>query len=158
MAFLQGFWHLDTYTILLHYIAVMILCGLYFYELLHYTIQPISIIVLPGFGQTPAYWLLRSQLYASFPYMAYKSNYNYIHSLWASQYLCCHTIQLVKYGFFMLPKAGQACREDIKFVSFGFKKTVQNRLKLCLQYYSHLFNLTIVIYGARASNYTLRIN
>lgn len=80
MAFFQGFWNLDSFTILMQFMVIIVLCGIYFYELLHYTIQPLALIRLPAFWVNTGFLffcVLNFMVYASFAYMAYKGNYTY---------------------------------------------------------------------------------
>jgi hypothetical protein len=80
MAFLQGFWKLNTITILLQFAVIIIISCIYFYELMNYTGEAMVII------KSPAFWLNTGLLFfclseflffSSFAYMAYKNNYNY---------------------------------------------------------------------------------
>jgi hypothetical protein len=85
MAFFQGFWKLDTVTMLLQDVILIILCCMYFAELMHYTILPLSIIKLPGFWVTTGllfFFTITFMFFASYAYMAYKKNYNYILLFW----------------------------------------------------------------------------
>lgn len=85
MAFFQGFWKLDTVNILLQDVVLIVSCCLYFSELMHYTILPLSIIKLPGFWVNTGLLLfctITFMFFASYAYMAYKNNYNYFLLFW----------------------------------------------------------------------------
>lgn len=80
MAYFQGFWRLDSVTILLQFFIIIVLSGLYFYELLHYTSAQLSIVKLPGFWVNTGlffYCILSFLIYSSFAYMAYRKDYSY---------------------------------------------------------------------------------
>jgi hypothetical protein len=80
MAFFQGFWNLDTVTILLQYVVIIVLCCLYFYELMNYSTTQLSIISMPGFWLNTGllfFCLINFLFFSSFAYMAYKNNYEY---------------------------------------------------------------------------------
>nr|WP_294948037.1 hypothetical protein [uncultured Mucilaginibacter sp.] len=80
MAFFQGFWNLDTATMLLQYVILIILCCLYYFELMHYTLIPLSIIKLPGFWVNTGlllFCIINFLFFASYAYMAYKNSYTY---------------------------------------------------------------------------------
>jgi hypothetical protein len=81
MAFFQGFWDLDTVTILLQYVVIIILSCLYFYELMNYSTAQFSIIRMPGFWLNTGllfFCLINFLFFSSFAYMAYKKNYEYL--------------------------------------------------------------------------------
>jgi hypothetical protein len=85
MAFFQGFWKLDTMSILLQDVVLIVLSCLYFSELMHYTLQPLSIIKLPGFWVNTGllfFCIITFMFFASYAYMAYKNNYNYFLLFW----------------------------------------------------------------------------
>lgn len=80
MAFFQGFWKLDTVTILLQFSVIIMLVCLYFYQLIN------SIDIEQPILNLPAFWLNTGLLffylsdflfYSSFAYMAYRNNYHY---------------------------------------------------------------------------------
>lgn len=81
MAFVQGFWKLDSITILLEYAIIITINFLYFYELMNYSGEPLNIIKLPGFWLNTGllfFYLLQFLTFASFAYMAYKGSYDYL--------------------------------------------------------------------------------
>lgn len=80
MAFLQGFWGLDTITILLQFAVLIAIICLYFYELMNYMGKELNILRLPGFWLNTGllfFCLGQFLFYSSFAYMAYKNNYNF---------------------------------------------------------------------------------
>nr|WP_294948033.1 hypothetical protein [uncultured Mucilaginibacter sp.] len=80
MAFFQGFWDLDTVTILLQYVVIIISSCLYFYELMNFTTTQLTIIRMPGFWLNTGllfFCLINFLFFSSFAYMAYKNNYQY---------------------------------------------------------------------------------
>jgi len=79
LAFIQGFWNLNSITILLQFAVLIALTCLYFYELMNST-QKLSISKLPGFWVNTGllfFCLAEFLFYSAFAYMAYKNNYNY---------------------------------------------------------------------------------
>ncbi|AMR31110.1 hypothetical protein A0256_06565 [Mucilaginibacter sp. PAMC 26640] len=75
MAFYQGFWQLDTITILIDFAILIVLACLYFYELMNYAQLQISIISLPGFWVNTGllfFCLAEFLLFASFAFLADK--------------------------------------------------------------------------------------
>jgi len=79
-AFVQGFWKLDTITILLQFALIIIIGCIYFYELMNYTGEELVIIKLPQFWLNTGllfFCLSEFLFFSSFAYMAYKGNYNY---------------------------------------------------------------------------------
>ena len=80
MVFIQGFWHLDTIAILLQLgILTMVTC-FYFYELLNYTEETLSIIRLPAFWLNTGLLfncLVNFLFFSAFAYMAYTGNREY---------------------------------------------------------------------------------
>jgi hypothetical protein len=81
MAFVQGFWKLDSITILLEYAIIITINFLYFYELMNYSGEPLNIIKLPGFWLNTGllfFCLFEFLFFSSFAYMAYKNNYAYL--------------------------------------------------------------------------------
>jgi hypothetical protein len=80
MAFIQGFWGLDTITILLQFAVLIVITCLYFYELMNYTDKELRILRLPGFWLNTGllfFCLGQFLFYSSFAYMAYRKNYEY---------------------------------------------------------------------------------
>ena len=81
MSFIQGFWKLDSITILLEYAIIITINFLYFYELMNYSGEPLNIIKLPGFWLNTGllfFCLFEFLFFSSFAYMAYKNNYDYL--------------------------------------------------------------------------------
>jgi hypothetical protein len=80
LAFVQGFWSLNTITILLQFIIIIASTCLYFYELINNTKYKLVIVKLPGFWLNTGllfFCLAEFLFYSSFTYMAYKKNYEY---------------------------------------------------------------------------------
>lgn len=74
-AFYQGFWKLDTITLMIQYFVLIIITCLYFYELMNYTHVQLSIISLPGFWLNTGllfFCLVFFLFYASFTFLAYQ--------------------------------------------------------------------------------------
>jgi hypothetical protein len=80
MTVIQDFWHLNTIAILLQLgILIMITC-LYFYELLNYTEETLSIVRLPEFWLNTGllfYCLVSFLSFSAFAYLAYSGNQEY---------------------------------------------------------------------------------
>jgi hypothetical protein len=99
--FIQGFWHLDTIAILLQLgILIMITC-FYFYELLNYTEETLSIIRLPAFWLNTGllfYCLVSFLSFSAFAYMAYTGNYEY-HLLYD---ITANIANIIFYSFLMI--------------------------------------------------------
>lgn len=75
MVFFQGFWKLDTITILLEFALLIIIACIYFYELMNYAQVQISIISVPGFWVNTGllfFCLVNFLLYTSFAFLADK--------------------------------------------------------------------------------------
>jgi hypothetical protein len=81
MLFIQGFWKLDTATILLQFAIIIFIVCLNFYEIMN-SIEPSdSIIKLPVFWLSTGllfFCLAQFLFFSSFAYMAYKHDYHYI--------------------------------------------------------------------------------
>ncbi|WP_133300267.1 hypothetical protein [Mucilaginibacter terrenus] len=80
-AFFQGFWDLDSYTILLQFIVIIVFNGLFFYELMHYANEQLSVTSIPGFWLNTGllfFCLANFLFYASFAIMAYSGDPNYL--------------------------------------------------------------------------------
>lgn len=101
MIFIQGFWHLDTIAILLQLgILIMTTC-LYFYELLNYTEETLSIIRLPAFWLNTGllfYCLVSFLSISAFAYMAYTRNPEY-HLLYD---VTANIANIIFYSFLMI--------------------------------------------------------
>lgn len=81
MAFVQGFWKLDTITMLFQFSIIIFIVCMYFYELMNSIDIAVSLIKLPGFWLNTGllfYYLCQFLLFSSFAYMAYKNSYNYM--------------------------------------------------------------------------------
>ena len=81
MAFIQGFWKLDSITILLQFAVIIFIICLYFYELMNSIDINIPILKIPGFWLNTGllfFCLAEFLFYASFAFMAYKGNYHYL--------------------------------------------------------------------------------
>jgi len=81
MALMQGFWKLDTITILLQFAVIIFIICLYFYELMN------SIEITAPLTKIPGFWLNTGLLFfclaqflffSSFSFMAYKSGEQYM--------------------------------------------------------------------------------
>jgi len=80
MAFIQGFWKLDSITILLQYGIIILINCIYFYELMNYTETELVVIKLPGFWLNTGllfYCLSQFLVFSAFAYMAYKGSEEY---------------------------------------------------------------------------------
>jgi hypothetical protein len=80
MAFIQGFWKLDSITILLQFAVIIFIICLFFYELMNSIDISIPIIKMPGFWLNTGllfFCLAQFLFYSSFAFMAYKGNYHY---------------------------------------------------------------------------------
>jgi hypothetical protein len=80
MAFIQGFWKLDSITIILQFAVIIFIICLYFYELMNSIDINIPIIKIAGFWLNTGllfFCLAQFLFYSSFAYMAYKGNYYY---------------------------------------------------------------------------------
>lgn len=78
--FYQGFWKLDTITILIQFALLILITFLYFYELMNYVEGQLSVIRNPGFWLNTGllfYCLGRFLFFSAFAYMAYKNNYQF---------------------------------------------------------------------------------
>jgi hypothetical protein len=81
MSFFQGFWKLDTVTILMQFAVIILITCLYFYELMNYTEKTLVIIKLPGFWLNTGllfFCLAEFLFFSAFAYMAYEKNYHYL--------------------------------------------------------------------------------
>ena len=81
IVFVQGFWKLDTITILFQFAILIVLTFVYFYELMNYAVVQISIISLPGFWLNTGllfFCLANFLLYASFAFLADKKIINFL--------------------------------------------------------------------------------
>ncbi len=81
MAFIQGFWKLDSITLLLQNAIIVVINFLYFYELMNYSGEHLNIIKLPGFWLNTGllfFSLFEFLFFSSFAYMAYNNDYNYL--------------------------------------------------------------------------------
>ncbi|OOQ61388.1 hypothetical protein BC343_20665 [Mucilaginibacter pedocola] len=73
--FFQGFFKLDSATILLQFAILVIITCVYFYELMNYTHVHLSIVSLPGFWLNTGllfFCLVNFLIYASFAFLAYQ--------------------------------------------------------------------------------------
>ncbi len=80
MAFLQGFWGLDTITILLQFAILISITCLYFYELMNLTSKELKVLRLPGFWLNTGllfFCLGQFLFFSSFAYMAYLKIYQF---------------------------------------------------------------------------------
>jgi hypothetical protein len=80
MLFVQGFWNLDTITILLQFAILIGITCLYFYELMNFMGKEPQVLKIPGFWLNTGllfFCLGQFLFYSSFAYMAYKKNYDY---------------------------------------------------------------------------------
>jgi hypothetical protein len=80
MAFVEGFWKLDSITILLQYGIIIFINCLYFYELMNFTETELVVIKLPGFWLNTGllfYCLAEFLVFSAFAYMAYKGSSEY---------------------------------------------------------------------------------
>ncbi|MEB0263307.1 MULTISPECIES: hypothetical protein [unclassified Mucilaginibacter] len=80
MAFLQGFWGLDTITILLQFAILISITCLYFYELMNLTGKELKVLRIPGFWLNTGllfFCLGQFLFFSSFAYMAYLKIYEY---------------------------------------------------------------------------------
>ncbi|MCO5936714.1 hypothetical protein NAF17_14315 [Mucilaginibacter sp. RB4R14] len=80
MAFLQGFWGLDTITILLQFAILISITCLYFYELMNLTGKELKVLRLPGFWLNTGvlfFCLGQFLFFSSFAYMAYLKIYQF---------------------------------------------------------------------------------
>ena len=80
MAFVQGFWKLDSIIILLQYAIIILINCIYFYELMNFTETELVVIKLPGFWlNTGLLFNCLSQflVFSAFAYMAYKHSEEY---------------------------------------------------------------------------------
>ena len=78
MAFIQGFWRLDSITILIQLAVIIIIACLYFYELINAIEIEISIIRLPAFWlNTGLLFYCLSNLLIFF-YITYKNDRDYL--------------------------------------------------------------------------------
>lgn len=80
MIFIQGFWKLDTITILLQFGIIIYITCIYFYELMNYSTQTLLVVRLPGFWLNTGllfFCLAQFLFFSAFAYMAYKNNYEY---------------------------------------------------------------------------------
>jgi len=78
--FLQGFWKLDTISILAQFVLIIVTVCLFFYELINSFDFSESIITLPAFWLNTGllfFCLSEFLFFASFAYMAYARNYDY---------------------------------------------------------------------------------
>jgi len=72
---MQGFWKLDSITILLEYAIIIFINFLYFYELMNYSGEALNIVKSPGFWLNTGllfFCLFEFLFFSSFAYMAYK--------------------------------------------------------------------------------------
>jgi len=77
--FIQGFWNLNTITILVQYGLLILMTCFYFYELMNYK-EKLIVIRLPGFWLNTGllfFCLIQFLFFSAFAYMAYKNNYQY---------------------------------------------------------------------------------
>jgi len=80
MAWIQGFWKLNTITILLQFGIIISITCFYFYELMNYSEKVLFIIKLPDFWLNTGllfFCLSEFLFFSAFAYMAYKNNYAY---------------------------------------------------------------------------------
>ena len=80
LIFYQGFWRLDTISILCQYALLITITCLFFYEILEISYSPGLILRLPAFWlNTGLLFFCLSQFlfFASFTYMAYRRDYQY---------------------------------------------------------------------------------
>ncbi|RFZ92596.1 hypothetical protein D0C36_14360 [Mucilaginibacter conchicola] len=85
----QGFWALDTITILIEFALLIATSCLYFYELMHSSNKELKLLKVPGFWLNTGllFFCLGQFLFFSlFAYMAYSNNYKYyfLHSVLAN--------------------------------------------------------------------------
>lgn len=101
IVFIQGFWHLNTIAILTQLgILTMITC-LYFYELLNYTEETLSIVRLPEFWLNTGllfYCLIGFLYFSAFAYMAYAGSreYHLLYDIYAD------ITNIILYSFLMV--------------------------------------------------------
>lgn len=79
-ALLQGFWKLDTISVLLQFALIIVTVCLFFYELINSFDFSDSIITLPAFWLNTGllfFCLSEFLFFTSFAYMAYSKNYDY---------------------------------------------------------------------------------
>jgi hypothetical protein len=101
MIFIQGFWHLDTIGILLQLGILTVITCLYFYELLNYTEQTLSIIKVPAFWLNTGLLfncLVNFLFYSAFAYMAYLGNREF-HLLYD---ITANIANIILYSFLMV--------------------------------------------------------
>ena len=80
IAFIQGFWKLHSYTLSLGSIVIISFVCVYFYELLHYDLEKLSISKYPIFWIATGilfFYLGEFLFFAFFSYMAYRDDYSY---------------------------------------------------------------------------------
>jgi hypothetical protein len=80
LIFIQGFWNLNSITILLQFVILITSICLYFYELMNYSAVRFSISKMPGFWLNAGllfFCLAEFLFYSAFAYMAYHDNYTY---------------------------------------------------------------------------------
>jgi hypothetical protein len=80
MAFIQGFWKLDTITILLQFAIIIVIVCLYFFELMNKIESEVSIINIPGFWLNTGllfFCLAQFLFFSVFAFLAYNQNHNY---------------------------------------------------------------------------------
>jgi hypothetical protein len=78
--FVQGFWKLDTITILLQFGIIILINCIYFYELMNFSQKQLVIIKLPEFWLNTGllfFCLAKFLFFSAFAYMAYHNNYAY---------------------------------------------------------------------------------
>ena len=81
MVFIQGFWKLDTVTILLQFAIIISIVCMYFYELMNSMEITAPLTKMPGFWLNTGllfFCLAQFLFYSSFALMAYKGNEQYI--------------------------------------------------------------------------------
>ena len=77
--FIQGFWNLNTATILFQYGVLILITCFYFYELMNYT-EKLIVIKLPGFWLNTGllfFCLAQFLFFSAFGYMAYKGSHEF---------------------------------------------------------------------------------
>lgn len=78
--FYQGFWKLDTITVLIQFALLILITFLYFYELMNYVEGQFSVVWNPGFWLNTGllfYCLSRFLYFSAFAYLAYGHNNSY---------------------------------------------------------------------------------
>ena len=81
MVLIQGFWKLDSITILLQQAVIIVIVCLYFYELMNSIEDEVSIVKLPAFWLNTGllfFCLSNFLFFSSFAFMAYRDSYKYL--------------------------------------------------------------------------------